>query len=63
MSMVSKAQLKAVQKYEKKAYDKILVRIPKGYLDGTLKPAAERAGESVNGFVTKAIEERIAREK
>lgn len=60
--MVSKAQIKAVQKYEKKAYDKILVRLPKGYLEEVLKPAADRAGESVNGYVKSAIDQRIARE-
>lgn len=31
--MVNKAQIIATEKYEKKSYDKILVRVPKGMKD------------------------------
>ena len=58
---VSEAQKRATQRYEQKSYDKILVRLPKGYSESILKPAAERAGESVNAFVQNAISERIDR--
>ncbi len=58
----SEAQNKATQRYQLKAYDRVMVRVPKGYLDETLKPAAERAGESVNAYVQKAIADRIERE-
>lgn len=58
----SQAQNKATQRYIKKAYDSILVRFPKGYVDETLKEAAESMGESVNAFIQKAIAERIERE-
>lgn len=60
--MVSEAQKRASQRYEQKSYDKILVRFPKGYSEDVLKPAAERAGESVNAYVQGAIADRIARE-
>lgn len=62
MARYSEAQKKAVAKYQKKAYDDIRLRLPKGYKDDILKPAADRAGESVNSFIKKAIEERISRE-
>ena len=58
---VSEAQKRATQRYEQKSYDKILVRLPKGYSESILKPAAERAGESVNAYVQNAISERIDR--
>ena len=61
MAKYSEAQNKATQRYIKKAYDSTLIRFPKGYIDSTLKPAAERAGESVNAFVQNAISERIDR--
>ena len=56
---ISKAQLEATQRYQKKAYDNVRVRVPKGYLDETLKPAAERVGESVNAFIQEAVKRRI----
>lgn len=62
MARYSEAQNKATQRYIKKAYDSALFRFPKGYLEETLKPAADRAGESVNGYVKSAIDQRIARE-
>ena len=61
MARYSEAQNKASQRYQKKAYDTTLIRMPKGYMAETLKPAAESVGESVNGFITTAITERIER--
>lgn len=58
----SQAQNKATQKYQKKAYDRVVYRVPKGYLDGTLKVVAAAMGESVNAFIQKAVDERIERE-
>ena len=58
---VSKAQQKAVAKYEAKAYDKTLIRLPKGQLDGIKSHAAAR-GESVNGFIGRAITETMDRD-
>jgi predicted HicB family RNase H-like nuclease len=59
---VSKAQQKSVAKYESKVYDKILVRVPKGHRDDIQAHASE-AGQSVNGYVVQAVDERIEREK
>ena len=58
---VSKAQQKAVARYEAKVYDKTLIRLPKGQLDEIKSHAAAR-GESVNGFIGRAITETMDRE-
>lgn len=57
-SKVSKAQQKAVAKYMKNNYDEIKVRVEKGKRD-IIKAAAEQVGESVNGYIKKAIDQRM----
>lgn len=59
---VSKAQLKAKDKYEAKVYDKILLRIPKGKRD-MIRAHAETHGESTNAFINRAIDETMANDK
>lgn len=54
---VSKAQKKATAKYEKEKYDKVLVRLPKGK-----KEKIQTISSSVNGFINKAIDEKIERD-
>lgn len=58
---VSKAQQKAVNKYVKDNYDRTLVTMPKGQKD-VIKAHAESRGESVNGFINRAISETIDRD-
>lgn len=58
---ISKAQQKAVAKYDAKAYDKTLLRLPKGRLD-VVRAYAEAHSESVNGFIGRAISETMARD-
>lgn len=58
---VSKAQQRAVTKYDAKAYDKTLLRLPKGRLD-IVKAHATAHGESVNGFIGRAILEAMERD-
>lgn len=53
---VSKAQKAATAKYEAKVYDKVLVRMPKGRKD-EIQTFAAQTGESVNGFINRAIGE------
>ncbi len=55
----SKAQQRAVAKYMKNNYDEIKIRIAKGEKD-KIKAHAETKGESVNGFIKRAIDEAIA---
>ena len=58
---VSKAQQKAVSKYMKENYDVYQIRMPKGQKD-IIKAHAEGRGESVNGFIGRAISETIERD-
>lgn len=57
----SKAQQKAVNKYMKENYDEIKVRVEKGRKT-EIKAHAEARGESVNGFIGRAIDETIGRD-
>ena len=58
---VSKAQQKAVTRYMKQNYDEIKVRVSKGQKDVIQTHAAAR-GESVNGFIGRAITETMERD-
>lgn len=58
----SKAQQKAVAKYMKNNYDNFQLRMPKGNKD-IIKAHAESNGESVNGFINRAIDEAMERDK
>lgn len=51
----SKAQQKAVSKYMKENYDEVKIRMPKGK-KAKIKAYADSKGESINGFVNKAID-------
>ena len=57
----SKAQQRAVAKYMKNNYDELKIRIPKGEKD-KIKSHAENKGESINGFVKRAIDETMQRD-
>ena len=58
---VSKAQQASVNKYVKANYDRINVTIPKGRRD-VIKAHADARGESVNGFINRAIDETMQRD-
>lgn len=58
---VSKAQIRATVKYKAKTYDKTLIRLPKGRLD-EIRAHIEPAGESLNGFINRAILETMERD-
>ena len=57
---VSEAQRKATDKYLEK-FDEMRVRVPKGRKE-TVKAHAERQGESLNGFINRAITETMERD-
>ncbi len=57
----SKAQQKAVNKYVKEKYDRVLLTMDKGRKE-TIKAHAEAQGESVNGFINRAITEAMERD-
>ena len=58
----SKAQQKAVSKYMKNNYDEIKVRVEKGR-KAQIQAHAEIQGESVNGFINRAIAETMERDR
>ena len=58
---VSKAQQKAVSKYVKEKYDRIEVKAPKGK-KAAIQAHAEAHGESVNGFINRAIDQTMSRD-
>lgn len=61
---VSAAQMAATKRYEDKKYDKILLRLPKDSVISkeNISDHAEMVGESVNGYIQKAIEMRMRSE-
>lgn len=59
---MGKASTKAQNKYIAKAYDRINLTIPKGRKELIQTHAAAR-GESVNGFIGRAIAETMARDQ
>lgn len=61
VSKISKAQQKAVQKYVKNNYDRVVLTLPKGKRD-LIKEHAQKCSESMNGFISRAIDETIDRD-
>ena len=57
----SEARIRANNKYNEKAYDRINIAVPKGQKE-SIKAHAEARGESVNGFVNRAISEAMERD-
>ncbi len=57
----SKAQQRAVSKYMKENYDVFQIRMPKGR-KAELQAHAQNQGESLNGFISRAIDCQIERD-
>ena len=57
----SKAQQRATNKYMKANYDRVNLTLPKGRKAELQAHAAQR-GESLNGFIGRAIDEQIKRD-
>lgn len=58
---MGKASTRAQNKYIAKAYDRINLIVPKGKKD-TVQAHAAAQGESVNGFINRAIDEAMERD-
>ena len=58
---VSKKQQASVNKYVKANYDRINVTFPKGRKE-QIKAHADTQGESVNGFINRAIDNQMERD-
>ena len=61
MAIKSDAQRKAVAKYNAANYERIELRVEKGQ-KAVIKAHAEAAGQSVNGYINKAIDNQIERD-
>lgn len=59
---MGKTSSKVKDRYNAKAYDTILTRLPKGQ-KVEIQAHAAAQGESVNGFVSRAISETMKRDK
>ena len=59
--MESKSATRAKNKYNAKAYDRIALQVYKGERD-KLRAHAEARGESLNGFINRAIRETLERD-
>lgn len=58
---MGKASTRATNKYQKKAYDRVTIVVPKGRKD-VIRDHADRLGVSVNAFIQRAIDETIERD-
>lgn len=59
---VTKAQQRAVRKYEKENYDKVLLRLPKGNRE-KIKAHAQQKGMSLNAYIVDLIEKDMKTEE
>lgn len=59
---LTEAQRKATTKYKEKNIKRIPLDVQKEKYD-EVKAAADRAGETVNGYIKRAIDERMERER
>jgi len=57
----TEAQNRATRKYDAKAYDRVELKVKKGK-KADLQAHAETRGESLNGFINRAIEETVQRD-
>lgn len=57
----SEARIRANNKYNEKAYDRINIAVQKGR-KAEIEAHAQSKGESVNGFVNRAIDETMKRD-
>lgn len=61
MSPISEARRRANERYNAKAYEEIKVRVSRGE-KAVIQAHAEACGESVNGFINRAITEALERD-
>ena len=55
---ITPAQRKAVGKYERENYDKVLLRMPQGERE-RMRAAADSAGQSLNAYILDAVRDRM----
>ena len=57
----TEAQKESAKKWDSNNLDRLSIALPKGSRDA-IKAAADRAGQSTNGYIKQAIDERMERE-
>ena len=62
MAPASKSQQKAVNKYMRENYDRVNLTTPKGKKN-IIAAHAQSNGESLNGFINRAIDETMERDE
>ena len=60
--MGGKNSYESIKRYQDKAYDKVLLRLSNGKKE-LIQAHAEALGTSVNGFINRAIDETMDRDK
>ena len=60
--MGGKNSYESIKRYGDKAYDKVLVRMPKGKKE-VIQTHADSRSQSVNSFINEAIDEKMERDK
>ena len=60
-TMATEAQLRAIKKWSTEKVDEIKIRVPKGQKH-IAKAHAEKQGESLNSFISRAITETMERD-
>lgn len=58
----SESMARAIKKYEQEKVERIMFRVPKGKKT-VIQEHAQRCGESVNGFLLRAVEETMQRDQ
>ena len=61
MAPATKARIDANRRYNEKSYDRIELKVPKGR-KAELQEHAQLRGESLNGFVNRAIDHEVERD-
>lgn len=57
------AQRRAKDKYDREKVDRVLLRLPKGKKQAVIDHIETTADSSLNGFICRAIDETIERDK
>lgn len=57
----SEAMDRAIKKYEQEKVDRVIFRVPKGVKE-QIQEHAEKKGESLSGFLNRAVQETIERD-
>ena len=58
----TEAQKESARKWDSNNLDRLSIALPKGSREA-IKAAADRAGQSINGYIKQAVDERMERDE